>query len=157
PRPGRPARRDDQEGALRQGQGATDRGSLAHDQGRAGQGRAEPGAPVSRSLAAATGRLHAMSYQLIEKAGWQSFFDGISRILEGKHVEIEVLGLDLGAQIQVEWLPLNGITYDPKDDALYIYTEGVDRDLDHAIPAPREIYYEVQRGGLVRIVVMNGG
>jgi len=66
-----------------------------------------------------------MSFQQIEKPGWQPLFDAISKIMDGKFVEIEVMGLDLGDQFEVEWLPdvewlpINGITYDPKDDVPY--------------------------------------
>lgn len=96
-----------------------------------------------------------MSFQLIEKPEWQTLFDGISKILDGKFVEIEVIGLDLGDQLEVEWLPVNGITYDPKDDALYIYIKGVDRDLDHMIPSPREVYIEFGSPGLSHVVVID--
>lgn len=96
-----------------------------------------------------------MSFQPIEKSKWHTFFDGVSKILASQLVEIEVVGLDLGDQFPVEWLPLKGISYDPKDDALYIYTEGREQDLDHSIPSPREIYIELGITGLSRVVVID--
>jgi hypothetical protein len=45
-----------------------------------------------------------------------------------------VASLDLGDQTQAEWLPLLGITYDPRDDVVDIALDG----LDHMIRKPRE-------------------
>jgi len=53
-------------------------------------------------------------------------------------VEIEVASLDLGDQVQAKWLPLIGITYDPKDDVVEVALEG----LDHMIHRPREMYMD---------------
>jgi hypothetical protein len=46
--------------------------------------------------------------------GGRPFLDTVSKLLEAKEVEIEVASLDLGDQVQAKWLPLIGITYDPK-------------------------------------------
>ena len=53
-----------------------------------------------------------------------------------KAAEIEVASLSLGDQVEAEWLPLHGITYDPNDDLVEVALEG----LDHMIRKPREIY-----------------
>jgi hypothetical protein len=76
----------------------------------------------------------------LEKAIWQPYFDAVSKILSGKRAEIEVAALDLGDQIEVEWLPLLSITYDPKDDLIEVALEGV----DHLIPRPREVWVETE-------------
>lgn len=55
--------------------------------------------------------------------------------MEGLHVELEVAGLDIGDQIEKEWTLLEGLSYDPKEDGIHIYTS----PLDHFIPAPTEI------------------
>jgi hypothetical protein len=65
-------------------------------------------------------------------------FDRVTKMLEGKRAEIEVVSLRLGDQVEAEWLPLLGIAYDPNDDIVEIALEG----LDHLIPNPREIYVE---------------
>ncbi len=49
---------------------------------------------------------------------------------------MEVASLKLGDRIEAEWLPLLGISYDPKNDLIDIALEGV----DHMIHHPREIY-----------------
>jgi hypothetical protein len=79
-----------------------------------------------------------MAIRKLEKPEWHPFFDLISKALVGKQAEIEVASLSLGDQIEAEWLPLIGITYDPKDDVLEIALEGV----DHLIPHPHEIYID---------------
>ena len=44
----------------------------------------------------------------------------------------------MGDQTQAEWLPLLGISYDPRDDVVDIALDG----LDHMIRQPREIYLD---------------
>jgi hypothetical protein len=74
----------------------------------------------------------------LEKSQWRAYFDRISKTLVGKRAEIEVASLKLGDQIEAQWLPLLGISYDPKNDIIEIALEGV----DHLIHKPREIYVE---------------
>src|ERR1700726_2863504 len=74
----------------------------------------------------------------LEKSQWRGYFDRVSKALVSKRAEIEVASLKLGDQIEAEWLPLLGISYDPKDDIIEIALEGV----DHLIPKPREVYVE---------------
>jgi hypothetical protein len=77
----------------------------------------------------------------LEKSQWGIFFDRLANaLLTGKQAEIEVASLKLGDQIEAEWLPLLGISYDPKDDILDVDLEGH----DHQIRNPREIYVEAQ-------------
>jgi hypothetical protein len=79
-----------------------------------------------------------MTTRKLDKKEWKPFFDRIARVIGAKQAEIEVLSLDLGDQIEAEWLPLLGVTYDPKDDILDVALDG----LDHLIPKPKEIYVE---------------
>jgi Family of unknown function (DUF5335) len=87
----------------------------------------------------------------LEKAEWQAFFERLSRLLEGKQTEIEAVGLSLGDQIQVEWTPLLGLVYDPKDDILELVLER----LDHIIRKPREIYAEIGADRLANLEVVD--
>ena len=75
-----------------------------------------------------------MTIRRLERPEWRPFFDVISKLLEAKVAEVEVASLDLGDQTQAEWLPLLGITYDPRDDVVDIALDG----LDHMIRKPRE-------------------
>jgi hypothetical protein len=74
----------------------------------------------------------------LEKSQWSVYFDLISKALTGKRAEIEVASLNLGDQIEAEWLPFFGISYDPKDDVIALALEGH----AHLIYKPREIYFE---------------
>lgn len=79
-----------------------------------------------------------METRRMEKIEWQNYFDFVSRDLPTMQVEIEVAGLEFGDQIQAEWTPLVGISYDPKDDVLFVHTAA----LDHAIHDPQDIVLE---------------
>jgi hypothetical protein len=68
-----------------------------------------------------------------------------------KAAEIEVASLSLGDQVEAEWLPLHGITYDPNDDLVEVALEG----LDYMIRKPREIYLEDWTRGLTTIEVVD--
>ena len=82
--------------------------------------------------------------QTLDKARWEKYFDHMSRILGTRLVEIEVVGLGIGDQIEADWVPMTGITYDPKDDIVEIVLEGV----DHLIHHPGEILVEEGTAGI---------
>jgi hypothetical protein len=81
-----------------------------------------------------------MAILRLDKGNWQTYFDRVSKKLAGMHaeIEIEIDSLSIGSQIEVEWLPLFGIVYDPKSDMIEIVLEG----LDHMIRRPRELYVD---------------
>src|ERR1700731_4988275 len=93
----------------------------------------------------------AMTIRKLDKTSWRAFFDGLSKLPEGKEAEIEVASLALGDQIEAEWLPLLGIAYDPKDDLVEVALDGI----DHMIPKPREIYVDEGLGGLMSIEIVD--
>jgi hypothetical protein len=92
-----------------------------------------------------------MTTRKINKKEWKPFFETISRVIGAKQAEIEVLSLDLGDQIEADWLPLVGVTYDPKDDILDVALDG----LDHLIPKPQEIYVEGSGTNLEAVAVVD--
>jgi hypothetical protein len=92
-----------------------------------------------------------MTTRKLDKRHWHTFFDGVSKLLEGKQAEIEVASLALGDQVEADWLPLLGIAYDPKDDLVEVALEG----LDHLIPSPREIYVENGIEGLSSLEILD--
>ena len=92
-----------------------------------------------------------MTTRKLDKKRWRSFFDGVTMTLEGKEAEIEVASLRLGDQVQAEWLPVLGISYDPNDDLVEVALEG----LDHLIPKPREIHVEDGAGGIVALEIVD--
>jgi hypothetical protein len=92
-----------------------------------------------------------MTTHKLDKTQWRTFFDRFSEILEGRQAEIEVASLSLGDQVEAEWLPLHGITYDPKDDVVEVALEG----LDHMIRKPREIFLEDWTGGVMALEIVD--
>jgi len=75
------------------------------------------------------------------KADWRPFFDRISRSLTGRRAEIAIVAPMDGEQIEAEWVPLLGISYDPKNDVIDIILDG----LDHRIAQPQSVISE-ERG-----------
>ena len=79
-----------------------------------------------------------MTLTRIDKAEWFLFFEQFARGPLGRRAEIEVVSRRLGDQVVAEWLPLLGIVYDPKSDALEVAMTG----LDHLVQRPRELYVD---------------
>lgn len=71
----------------------------------------------------------------IEKAEYKKYFDNISKLVKGQQVELEVTGLDIGNQIETEWVTLEGFSYDPQGEILVVHTP----TLDHAVHHPVQI------------------
>jgi hypothetical protein len=103
------------------------------------------------SLAIAPPEEEQVTVQQIDKSGWNVFFDIFSKTVTGKRAEVEVASLDLGDQIEAEWAPLIGITYDRKDDLIEVALEGV----DHLILYPNEVYVDYDVGGLISLEVID--
>jgi hypothetical protein len=92
-----------------------------------------------------------MGTRKLETAFWQAYFDVLSRNLHGQSAEIEIAALALGNQVQAEWLPLLGISYDPRSEVLSVLLEG----LDHMVHHPREIYADEGPAGLHSLLVID--
>jgi hypothetical protein len=93
-----------------------------------------------------------MATKKLDKSQWESYFDQVSRHMGANLVEIEIAGLKLGSQIETEWVPLSGLSYDPKDHLFEVLSD----NLDHLIPKPREIYVDVSPEGLHSVEVIDG-
>lgn len=87
----------------------------------------------------------------IPRAQWHIYFDRFSRAMDGKQAELEVASLDLGNQIEAEWVALDGIVYDPKDDLVEMVLE----DLDHLIHKPQEIWADEEGLSLASLEVID--
>jgi len=97
-----------------------------------------------------------MALKKLEKAQWKDTFDHLSKILIGKRAELEVASLELGDQIEAEWLPFTGIVYDAKDDIIEIVLENADHEsIDHIINKPREVYIDVGGTGFRSLAITN--
>jgi hypothetical protein len=97
------------------------------------------------------GAWYIMTISKLEKAAWQPYLDKVSKTLVGKQAEIEVASVKLGDQFEAEWVPLLGISYDPKNDLIEILLEG----LDHLIHKPRDIYVDHDAAGLTSLEVID--
>lgn len=91
-----------------------------------------------------------MVTRALGKDGWQDYFQRISKQLAGRRAEVEVVGLDIGDQIQAEWLPVIGVVYERKRDTLEVALEG----LDHLINSPQAISIEEGPQGLASMEIV---
>jgi hypothetical protein len=90
-----------------------------------------------------------MSIEQIDKSVWSSFFNRLSKQLDGLRAEVEVASLDLGDQIAAKWIPILGITYDRKDDLIEVALEGV----DHLITMPVSVNVDFEGARVAAIEV----
>jgi hypothetical protein len=81
-----------------------------------------------------------MTIAQIEKAEWKTFFDQLSKSLEGNFAEIELNSLAIGNQVQTQWTPLFGISYDKKKQLIEVFME----NLGHQISRPDKVFVEQQ-------------
>ena len=81
--------------------------------------------------------------QDLPRQDWHAFFELVTKEHEASDVTIEVAGLDLGDQVEVEKLPLAYLEYDPKDDDFIVGVGGRDNRypvvLDHIVGHPQRI------------------
>jgi len=91
-----------------------------------------------------------MATRKIAQADLQHYFDNFSSITPAQLVEIEVAGLDIGDQIEAEWVALKGITYDPQDDQIIV---NLADQLQSAISGPQEVYVTEDDNGIHAIEI----
>ena len=95
-----------------------------------------------------------MDTQTLEKGQWQSYLDNFSKALGACLTELEVSGLDIGDQIEVEGVTLNGISYDPKDDIVTIaMTSKDDENVEHIIRQPVELVIQQEGGHVASLTI----
>jgi hypothetical protein len=84
----------------------------------------------------------ATNTQELPRETWRPYFDELSRTLGTVEATVEVVGGDIGAQIEASRLVLTGISYDDRDDVLVI---GLDapgepaEDLERMVDRPQRI------------------
>ena len=93
----------------------------------------------------------------IPSGEWQAYFDRLCRAFLSDEtpetVTVEVLSPRTGDQIEAQTARLQGISYDPKSQALEIWME----DLDHLTSKPSEIWVIEQEGGFVSVMEIKQG
>ena len=91
--------------------------------------------------------------QAIAKSDWARYCERLSEMLETNKAEVEVASLTLGDQIEAEWLPFLGISYDEKDDVIDIALEGVDHNIEH----PQRLRADGNFTGLLTLEIQDAG
>lgn len=76
-----------------------------------------------------------MQSLVIKKQDWTRTFDGLTKGRQRQRVTIQVLGQEVGAQDEVVNVEFDGLSFDPKGDALAIMAGPV----EHMIKDPASI------------------
>ena len=85
-----------------------------------------------------------MNTQTLDKNRWDGFLNQLSKGVEGRRAEISVASLELGDQVEAEWLPFLGMTYDRKSDAIEVILEGLEEVISH----PQKLSYVEDAGSV---------
>jgi hypothetical protein len=92
-----------------------------------------------------------MSTKEIPRDDWTEFFDSFSRRHQGWLVTVEVLGPDVGDQVEARELPLEGITAELRDtggDEIEVFVGArPDSHVSHKITAPERVYLKQSEEG----------
>ena len=96
-------------------------------------------------------REQAVPIRRLKKAEWRSYLDRIARALIGRRAAIEIRAPQFSNDIQAEWLPLQGISYDPRKDILEIAVTG----LKHMIRKPLHLVVEEDGGQLATLEIID--
>ncbi|HLF82777.1 MAG TPA: DUF5335 family protein [Blastocatellia bacterium] len=91
-----------------------------------------------------------MPTQEILRDEWALYFEEFSRRHQGWLVTVEILGLDIGDQVQVRNLPLEGITVETNDDGdemTIIAGSRPDARISHTICAPLRVWVKQNEQG----------
>ena len=84
----------------------------------------------------------ATTTQELPRETWRPYFDELSKVLGTVKGTVEVVGRNVGAQIEAEQLVLTGISYDDRDDVLVIGLDAPgkpEEDLERMVERPRQI------------------
>lgn len=85
----------------------------------------------------------ALTTRELPRSEWQAYFDDFSRNLDTLVATVEVVGREIGDQVEADQLVLTGISYDHKDDIVVIGLDakgGVTEELEHIVYNPQKIY-----------------
>src|SRR5262249_21280753 len=99
--------------------------------------------------------LPRMDFVKLPKEAWHEFLDGLTRVVRGMRIEIDVMGLDVGDETETEWAALTGITYEPKEDVLYVYLDRDSGPFEHAIHHPTQLFVQLDGSSINQMVVFD--
>lgn len=97
----------------------------------------------------------------IPRNEWVTYFNNFSRNYHGWSVTLEVMEADIGAQVEAEQLPLQGIAVDlrsnGKDIISIIVGNDPDYHMSHSITSPTHVQIEhSDNGEVLQIETLNG-
>lgn len=92
-----------------------------------------------------------MAVRDLPREEWESYLDAVSKQLKATEAEVEVAGLNIGDQVEAEWIKCYGVSYDPKDDVVAVVLEG----LDHMIYHPQKILVDEVDHKLLTIEIID--
>jgi hypothetical protein len=81
--------------------------------------------------------------QELPRDTWRGYFDELSRTLGSVDATVEVVGDDIGAQVEAERLVLTGLTYDNRDDIFVIGLDapgGLQEEVERMVDHPERIF-----------------
>jgi hypothetical protein len=90
-----------------------------------------------------------MATEHVASGQWISFFQSFSRRHAGWLVKVEVLGERIGAQVEVDSLPLEGITLEHDEGSPSVEITVVDRrggHLTHMVSDVRDVWLKTEDG-----------
>lgn len=93
-----------------------------------------------------------MTTKQLERVQWKSYFNDTAKSLESMQVEIEISGPHVGDQIEAEWVPLNGLSYDDRNNYFDVATSR----LNHRIAGIKAITVEQDITGLRSMELVDG-
>jgi hypothetical protein len=80
----------------------------------------------------------------IPREAWQSTLEALTKEHENDVATIEIVGLDVGDQLEAEQIPFAYIEYDPHDDAVNVGVGGLDGRypavLRHEVAHPLSVF-----------------
>jgi hypothetical protein len=89
--------------------------------------------------------------QEIPKAAWARSFQLISKQLQGQDVVIEVIGSTIGYQIEERGTIFGEMTYNHKENSIYIITGPI----DHQIFGPKKVSFKIEGAAVSAIEVVD--
>jgi hypothetical protein len=92
-----------------------------------------------------------MSTREVQRDEWREFFDSFSQQHQGWLVTIEMLGPDLGDQVEARQLPLEGITVESGDGGdtqiEIIAGHNPDSHISHTVTSPKRVWLKQTEEG----------
>lgn len=92
-----------------------------------------------------------MPIRKLRKPEWRPYFERVGRALLDKRAAIEILSPQFSTELQAEWVPMLGISYDPRNDAVVVAVAG----LRHMIRKPQHLVAEEKGGQLATLEIID--